>query len=156
MCPDMRKLFAIVAVAVVSLAACLGASAQSSNLSIGSYKVKSVKPTSFTSVDGTVTINLANSGAKITITEISGIVYKGETPFMIGTADDIVIPAGESSLNVVGHCSLSSMSGVFALIANPTIDPAAYNADIYCKVRYKGKTREVDMKKVPLSTFLSK
>jgi len=141
---------------LVAMGMSISASAQMSNLSFLSFKVKSVKPTSFTSVDGIVTLSLVNSGSKITVTEISGIVYKGETPFMIGSAEDIVIPQGEVTLNLVGHCSLSSMGGVLALIADPTINPEAYNVDIACKIRYKGKEREAEVKQFPLSAFLVK
>lgn len=152
----MKKIFSLIAIAIVAMACALNACAQASNLSISNYKVRSVKLKGITSVDGTVLLNISNKGAAIVISEVRGAVYKGESLFMTGTADDIVIPSGGSALEVVGHCHLSSFTGVWALLSDPTIDPAAYNVDIYCKVGYKGSIRVIDVKNIPLSTFLSK
>ena len=140
---------------VMMLSAGVGADAQS-RLSFGEYKITSVRPTSFTSMAGTVSIAVNNSGRKLTVTNVSGILYKDSTPFIIGTANDFVVPAGQNTVSVRGNASLQTMSALFAFLADPSINPADYTCDFTAEVKIGNKTQLISEKGVPLSKYLKK
>lgn len=150
----MKKIIALAIAALISLSILPQASAQFSKLKFGSYKIESVSPTSFTSLDGVVSLVVDNTGRRFTVSNISGIAYSNGTPFVIGTAEDFTVPAGSSVLKLKGHAGLQSMSALFALIANPTINPANYTVDIKCDITQRRKTRTVEVKGLPLSAIL--
>ena len=152
----LKHLTALAAAATMMLAVSAPAHAQLGDLKFGSYKVTSVVPTSFTSLDGTVAISVTNPVSKINITGISGVVYKGDVPFLIGSADDVVIPSGTTELSVTGHAALESVSSLFALVRNPTIDPAAYTIDVKADIRIRGRKYPVEKKGIPLSRILKR
>ncbi|MCQ2184076.1 MAG: hypothetical protein MJY62_01535 [Bacteroidales bacterium] len=150
----MKKFIFLVVVSLFAWG--IPASAQLDKFSFGEHSVTSVRATSFTSMDGTVSLVVNNAGHKLTLTSISGMVYKKGTPFLIGTADDIVIPQGSSTVNVVGHASLPSMSALFTLIQDPTIDPAAYSIDVKFEIKRRMGTKVCEYKNIPLSRILKK
>ncbi len=151
----MKKFFAALAASLcLALAFAPESKAQLSTLGFGDYRLVSVTPASFTSLDGVMNISISNPGKRITITGISGMVYKDGIPFLIGKADDLVILPGTNSVNVSGHASLQSMTALFALLANPTIDPSRYTFDVTAEVTVRHKSRTVVKKAVPLSYIL--
>ena len=125
-------------------------------ITINSWTIQSISPTSFSSVDGSVRLNVNNTRGRIMISDISGIIYnKAGEMFIIGRADDLTIPRGVSDISVVGHCSLPSFTVLLTLLNNFSVNPADYTADIRANVKVGwGHTHLVEMKGVPLSTFL--
>ncbi len=126
-------------------------------ITVNDWSIESVLPTSFSSVDGKVKVNVTNSRKGIHITDISGIIYnKGGEMFIIGTADDLFIPKNTSDIVVTGHGHLSSYSVLLSLLRNFSLKPADYTADVKATVKIGklGKARVVEMKQVPLSNFL--
>ena len=155
----MKRYIAILAMAFMALF--LNPSQASAlsrgGLTINSWSISSIHPVSFTSVDAKIKLNVTNDRKKVTMTEISGIIYgkNGET-FIIGTVDDIAFKHGTADVVLSGHGSLASYSAMLSLLSNLSLNPADYTANI--NVTYKrgrlGEARTVQMKKVPLSTFI--
>ena len=128
-----------------------------SGLDFGSFRITSIVPTSFTSIDGAVTLTVeANPYGKVTVTDISGLIYKHGTPFIIGKADDMVIPAGKGSINVQGHISLASTEALMTVLRDPSINPADYSADVKATVKVKGRTMIIEKQNMPLSRILKR
>lgn len=151
----MKKFLAVLAASLcLALAFAPESKAQLSTLSFGDYHIVSVTPVSFTSLSGTMNISITNPGRKITISNINGMVYKDGIPFLIGNADDVVIAPGTNTVNVSGRASLQTTNALFALLANPTIDPSRYTFDVTAEVTVRHKTRTVTKKAVPLSYIL--
>ena len=156
----MKKVLCILAAAfAAALLVCPESSAVTKGgITVNSWSVTTVRPTSFTSIDGVVSLNLTSTRRKTVISGISGTIYKNDgQAFIIGKADDITIPRGESTIEVTGHGSLISYTALLSLLANPSLDPADYTADIICTVKTgRRRARQVEMKGVPLSQFLGK
>lgn len=128
-----------------------------SGLDFGSFKITSIVPTSFTSIDGTVNLTVkSNPYGKITVTDISGLIYKHGTPFIIGKAEDVVIPAGKGSINVQGHISLASTEALMAVLRDPSINSADYSADVKATVKVKGRMMIIEKQNMPLSRILKR
>lgn len=128
-----------------------------SGLDFGSFKITSIVPTSFTSIDGTVNLTVeANPYGKVTVTDVSGLIYKHGTPFIIGKADDMVIPAGKGSINVQGHISLASTEALMTVLRDPSINPADYSADVKATVKVKGRVMIIEKQNMPLSRILKR
>lgn len=144
----------LLALSALLLLAFQSANAQFSALSFGKYKITSIHATSFTSLDGTVALEVTNSFRRFTVQNISGIIYKGNTAFIIGTADDFQVPAGSNTVSITGHASLASTSALFALLSNPSIDPADYSFDVQAQIRTRRRVRTVEKKGIPLTRIL--
>ena len=155
----MKKLIALAAAFVLALCIAPETDAVSKGgITVNSWSLTSIRPTSFTSVDGVVTLNLTSTRRKTVISQISGTIYKKDgQAFIIGTANDLTIPKGESTVQVTGHGSLISYTALLSLLANPSLNPADYTMDVTCTVKtgYR-RAHQVEMKGVPVSTFLGK
>lgn len=126
-------------------------------LDFGSFQITSIVPTSFTSMDGAINLTVkANPYGKITITDATGIIYKQGTAFIIGKAEDVVIPAGQGSFNVLGHVSLASTEALMAVLRDPSINPSDYSADVKATVKIKGRTMIIEKQNLPLSRILKR
>ena len=128
-------------------------------VTVNSWKLTSIKPTSFTSVDGVVTLNISSTRRRTTITNISGTIYKKDgQAFIIGTADDLVIPRGDNhEIRITGHGSLISYTALLSLLSNPSLNLADYTADISCTVKTgRRRAHPVELKGVPMSLFVGK
>ena len=125
-------------------------------LTVNSWSIGQVSPTSFTSIDGKVTLNITNTRAKMSFSDISGVIYsKTGEMFIIGSVDNFSIRKGTSDIVVTGHGSLASYQAVLSLLRNFSLNPADYTADIKAKVKVGLlRTRQVEQKNVPLSTFI--
>ena len=155
----MKKLIAITAALLLALIIAPETNAVSKGgVTVNSWQLTSIRPTSFTSVDGVVTLNLTSTRRKTVISQISGTIYKKDgQAFIIGTANDITIPKGESTIQVTGHGSLISYTALLSLLANPSLNPADYTMDVQCMVKTgRRKAHPAELKGVPMSMFLSK
>ena len=155
----MKKLIAMAAAFVLALIIAPETNAVSKGgVTVNSWQLVSVRPTSFTSVDGVVSLSLTSTRRKTVISNISGTIYRKDgQAFIIGTANDITIPKGGSTIQVTGHGSLISYTALLSLLANPSLNPADYTMDINCMVKTgHRRAHPVEMKGVPMSMFLSK
>ena len=155
----MKKLIAFAAALLLALMIAPETNAVSKGgVTVNSWSIVSIRPTSFTSVDGVVSLSLTSTRRKTVISNISGTIYKKDgQAFIIGTANDITIPRGESTIQVTGHGSLISYTALLSLLANPSLNPADYTMDIRCQVKTGYRhAHPVEMTGVPMSMFLSK
>ncbi len=154
---SLKSLFISLSAAVVMmLTAGLTANAQTDKLSFGQYKITSIRATGFTSLRGTVAIDVNNSGKVMTVSNIRGTIYKGKTPFITGSADSFTIPAGYSTVGVGGNASLPTLSALLAFLANPSIDPASYYCDFSAEVKIDNTTQQIAYTGLRLSDIISR
>ena len=154
---DFDTMMKKIVLVLLLVCAALGASAATFGpLTIHDWHISGLKPTSLKSLDGSLALDLTNTGGKYTLTGISGTIYtKSGDTFLIGTADSIIIPKGRSTVTVKGHGGLSSYSALLSFLRNPSFKPADYTADIVVTVKKGvGKPHTVTMSRVPLSKFL--
>ena len=124
-------------------------------IEVNNWTIQSVTPTSFTSADIAVRLNVNNTRSRIAASDISGVIYAGGNMFIIGTADDVVIPHGTADIVIRCHGSLRSFSALLSLMNNLSINPADYSFDARATVKVGwSRAHVVEMKQVPLSTFL--
>ena len=155
----MKKLIAFAAALLLALMIAPETNAVSKGgVTVNSWSIVSIRPTSFTSVDGVVSLSLTSTRRKTVISNISGTIYKKDgQAFIIGTANDVTIPKGESTIQITGHGSLISYTALLSLLANPSLNPADYTMDISCMVKTgRRKAHPAELKGVPMSMFLSK
>ena len=153
---SLKSLFISLSAVVMMLTAGINANAQADKISFGEYKISSIRPTGFTSLRGTVAIEVNNSGKVMTVSNIKGTLYKGKSPFITGSAASFTIPSGKSTVGVSGNASLQTMSALFAFLANPSIDPASYSCDFTADLKIGDKTQEISYKGIPLSMIIKK
>ena len=123
---------------------------------VNNWAVESVMPTSFSSVNATVRMNITSTRPKTVIREISGIIYsKSGEMFVIGTVDDMVIHRGTADLRILGHGSLPSYMVLLSILKNFSFNPADYTADIRATVKTGlGRAHQVELKGVSLGQFI--
>ena len=155
----MKKLIAFAAALLLALLIAPETNAVShGGVTVNSWSIVSIRPTSFTSVDGVVSLSISSTRRKTVISQISGTIYRKDgQAFIIGSANDVTIPRGESTIQITGHGSLISYTALLSLLANPSLNPADYTMDVRCMVKtgYR-KAHPVEMTGVPMSTFLSR
>lgn len=130
------------------------ASAQES-LKLNSVKISSIRPTSFSSLNTTVTVNVTSSREKTVISDIRGTVYsKDGKPFVIGSAETITVLPGTSDVAISGSGALASNVGFMSFFRNISYDPNNYTADICCSVQTgDGEPHKVEMKGVSVGAL---
>lgn len=143
----------------IILAASLAVSAMAAGfgpITISDWRISGITPTSFTSLDGSVALTVNNNSPKYTISGISAVIYNKEGEmFIIGSADDFVIPKGRSVVNVTGHGSLSSYSALLGVLKNFSFNPSDYSIDVTATVkRGFSKAHPVTISRMPLSSIL--
>lgn len=149
----MKKLS--IALAAILIAVSMSA-ASYGPLDISDWSISGVRATSISSLDADIVLSLVNRGPRIVMSGISGVIYNnaGEK-FIIGSANDMMIPEGSSRTVLRGHGSLSSYSILLSLLRSPSFNPADYKADISLSLTIGvSKTQEVSKKGVPLSSIL--
>ena len=151
-----RLIVSIIAALAAVFVAPDGNAVSMGGVQVNSWSIESVTPTSFSSVNATVRLNITSSRPKTVIREISGIIYNqsGEM-FVIGTVDDMVIHRGTADLRILGHGSLSSYMVLLSILKNFSFNPADYTADIKATVKTGiGRAHPVELKGVPLGQFI--
>lgn len=152
---DMKKLLVL----MVACFACVIASddcfAQFSKLSIGDYGIKSVSPESFRSVNGAVWIEVTNPEEGFTLSDITGMIYKNNVPFVKGNAATVRIGKGTGKHVFNGHAELCEGVSLWTVLSVLSFNPGDYCVDISMRVTMdSGSSRIVSKKKVPVTTLL--
>ena len=152
---DMKKLFTLIALALLSVAAGNECLAQFSKLSIGDYSIESIWPESFSSVRGEVSLEVTNAGEAFTVSEITGTVYKEGVAFVTGRASDFRVATGAQKLNISGRASLCPGASLWTVLGLLFFDPKDYAVDIRLKVTTaSGEVRVVEKKRLPVEVLL--
>ncbi|MBR6055422.1 MAG: hypothetical protein IKP46_08825 [Bacteroidales bacterium] len=148
-------------IAVVALALFLFAGAASAQyfggLSASTYKINSLWPESFSSISGSVTVKMSNTGGVRQFRDISAVLYKGGKPFMRGTCSDVTVPSGESEVAFSGRAQLDGVS-IFSVFGSALMtDLSTYTADVFfTAVDADGTATPVARKGVPVGNYLKK
>ena len=151
----MKRFLVMLLVAAVALLRAGDCHAQFSKLSIGDYGIQSINPESFRSVSGSVWLNVTNPEQGFTVSDISGVVYKNNQPFVKGTASNFRINAGSEKVVISGRASLSSGVSLWSVLGLLAFDPEDYCVDITMKVTLdSGESRVVTKYKIPVSVLL--
>lgn len=151
----MKRFWVLFVACVVGFVAANDCHAQFSRLTIGEYGIKSVSPESFRSVNGSVWIEVTNPDEGFTLSDISGMVYKNNVPFVKGTAQTVHIGKGKGKHVFSGHAALCDGVSLWTVLSVLAFDPEDYCVDISMRVTMdSGASRVVSKKKVPVKTLL--
>lgn len=151
----MKRLFVMLMVAAVALAASVECNAQFSRLSIGDYGIQSIDPESFRAVSGAVWLDVTNPEQGFTLSDISGVVYKNNVPFVKGRASNVRISKGTGKVVISGRASLCEGISLWSVLSVLSFSPEDYSVDIVMRVTLdSGGSRMITKYKVPLSTLL--
>lgn len=151
----MKKFLMFLLVSAVAFLAADECNAQFSKLSLGDYGIKSISPESFRSVSGAVWLEVTNPAEGFTVSDISGVVYKNNTPFVKGTASSFRVYPGTGKVVVSGHASLCDGVSLWTVLSLLSFNPEEYSVDIIMKVTMdSGESRMITKFKVPVSVLL--
>lgn len=151
----MKKLYTLLVLAVLSVAAADECFAQFSNISIGKYSIESIRPESLSAVKGSVRLEVTNVGEGFTVSEIAGTVYKDGVPFVKGLASDFHVAPDSQKLIISGRASLCQGASLWSVLGLLFFDPEDYSVDIRLKVTTdSGAVRVIEKKKLPVTVLL--
>lgn len=151
----MKKIFLVFIAAVISLAASSECCAQFGNLSIGKYAIESITPESFSSVKGSVSLELTNSGEGFTVSDIQGVVYKEGKSFVTGKANLFHVDKGTRKTAISGRASLCAGVSLWSVLSTLLFDPEDYSVDISLKITMdSGEVKVITKKNMPVKELL--
>lgn len=151
----MKKLFILMVLAALSVAAADECFAQFSNISIGKYSIESIRPEGFSSVKGSVMLDVANAGEGFTVSDISGTVYKEGEPFVTGQALNFSVASGSQKLVISGRASLCQGASLWSVLGLLFFEPEDYMVDISLKVTTdSGVEKVLSRKGMPVTELL--
>jgi hypothetical protein len=151
----MKKLFILIVLAALSVAAADECFAQFSNISIGKYSIESIRPEGFSSVKGSVMLEVTNAGEGFTVSDVSGTVYKEGVPFVTGQASGFRVAPGSQKLVISGRAGLCQGASLWTVLGLLFFDPEDYAVDIRLKVTTdSGAVRVIEKKRLPVTVLL--
>lgn len=152
----MKKFAIFLTALAVALTVSLPARAQFGNLSYHSAKVTSISLAGFTSVNGSVKVDISNDGGKLTISGISGTLYRNGSEFFRGKANDIVIPQGRKEIVISGTATLCSFTSLFSVFSMRSgFNFSGYTADVVMTVTdADGNVLKIEKKGIDVSAYL--
>jgi hypothetical protein len=152
-----RKLIVLIVAMFVGLAAADECRAQYDYLKFGDFGVTSVEPMSFTSVKGSVWVEVENPQVGFSVTEIYGKLYKNGVALIEGKADDYYVPNGNGRLNLTGVASLCPGASIFDVLGLIFFEADQYTVDIKAVITDDDKDPVVkEVKNIPVLTLLKK
>ena len=111
----MKRFIALFAALVLALFIAPDSSAVSKGgITVHNWSLTSIRPTSFTSVDGVVTLTLSSTRRRTVISDITGTIYKKDgQAFIIGRADNLTIQILHQShvLSIILDCFRNLIDG---------------------------------------------
>lgn len=151
----MRKIVVLIIASVLSLIVSEECLAQFGNISIGKYGIESIAPESFTAMNGSVYLDVTNSGEGFTVSDITGMVYKEGAPFVSGKANLFHVDKGTRKTIISGRASLCEGASLWSVLGMLFFDPEDYSVDISLKVTMdSGEVKVMSKKNMPLKELL--
>ena len=151
----MKRILLVIVAAAVAVAASAQGKEVFGKLSIGKYGIDSIWPASFSSVTGTVWVEVDNAGEGFTVSAIKGTVYHAGAPFVTGSAGNIYISKGKGRYTITGQASLCPGVSLLSLLKLFSFDPNAYSVDMSVVVTFdSGKSETLSVEKLPVSALL--
>jgi len=124
------------------------------DVAITSCELDSLTPRGFRSVDAVLLVGVHNPAMQMTVEDIGGMLYMDDAPLASFEGDSLVISRhSDDTYKVSGSATLDGAVTVMDFLgAAVQFDIERFSADIRAKVRLRsGVSKEVEMKKVPLS-----
>ena len=146
---------------IVAVAMCITASAGEkgevfSKLKVGNFGIGSIWPSGFSSVSGSVWVELENVGEGFTVSQIKGTVYRDGAPFINGSAKNVYISKGKGKYTISGKASLCSGVSLLSLLRLFSFDPNSYSVDMSVVVTSdSGVSQTLSVEKFPVSALLN-
>lgn len=152
----MKNRFIVLFIAaIVALVAADDCAAQFSKMTISDYGVKSIVPESFSSVRGSVWLDVVNPMETFTVSGVAGKVYKNGVPFIQGFTDPFTVVNGSSKVVISGRASLCPGASLWTVLGLLFFDPEEYSVDISVTITMEsGATRVVEKNGLPVSVLL--
>lgn len=152
-----RKLIVFIVVLFAGLAAADDCRAQYDFLKFGDFGVSSVSPLGFTSVKGSVWVDVENPQVGFAVTEVYGKLYKNGVALIEGHADDYYVPTGNGRITLTGVASLCPGASIFDVLGLIFFDPEQYTVDIKAIITDDGADPVIkEVKDMPVLTLLKK
>lgn len=153
----MRKIIFVALVSLIGFFSSTDCKAQYDYLKFGDFGVTSVEPMSFTSVKGSVRVEVENPQVGFSVTEIYGKLYKNGVALIEGKADDYYVPNGNGRLNLTGVASLCPGASIFDVLGLIFFEADQYTVDIKAVITDDDKDPVVkEVKNIPVLTLLKK
>ena len=131
--------------------------AQYDYLKFGDFGVTSVSPLSFTSVSGSVWVDVQNPQVGFSVTEVYGKLYCNGRALIEGKADDYYVPNGNGRLNLTGVASLCPGLSIIDVLGLLFFNPEEYTVDIKAIITDDGTDPVVkEVKNIPVLTLHKK
>lgn len=152
-----KKLIVFVVAVITMLTAADGCKAQYSYLKFGDFGIASISPLSYSSVKGSVWVDVENPEVGFSVTEIQGKLYRNGVALIEGSADDYYVANGNSRITLTGTASLCPGASIFDVLGLIFFDPQQYTADIKAIITDEGKAPVVkEVNNIPILTLLKK
>ena len=126
--------------------------------SVRSYRISSVRPTSFRSVNGSVTVTIGNTADTRTMSGITATVYRRGERFAQGTCEDVTFFQGTYEYVLSGQVALADgVSTWDAILAAFSFHASDYTIDFTVDITHPdGRTDHVVRAGMPLTHYLKR
>lgn len=153
----MKKFIIIIVTSVLAFLSSGECKAQYDVLKFGNFGVTSVTPLSFTSVKGSVWVDVENPQTGFSVTNIEGKLYMNGVALIEGKADDYYVPNGTSRITLTGVASLCPGASIFDVLGLILFDPQLYTVDVKAVITDDGADPVIkEVKNIPILTLLKK
>lgn len=147
-----KILFLIAALTILTLTGCN----KIKNIKMTGCSIESVSPMGMRGLKAELAVGIENPAMQFEVSDIHGTVYYKDSDILYYTAEPIsvkkhcaavypVICTGTAAKQV-------SMLYVFGLLKNSSVDD--YTVDINVKLKLKGVSKDISIKKKPLKDFM--
>lgn len=143
-------------IAIVLVAACMlllqGCASKMKDIALQDYKIEHISPEGMRGVNVTLALTVYNPSAQVTLSEISGTVFRKGTEFATFTAGDITLHRKctetyplEASLRLGKDISLFDLMGLAT-----DHDPEDFTVSLHAHASLRsGLGKDLDFKEVP-------
>ena len=125
-------------------------------LALTGYSLQSIRPSSFHSLTGTVTVKVNNKGKQRSFHNVSAVLYQGGKKVASGRCSDMVFPSGQSESRVTAQIQIAREISIFTAIATAfSFKPSEYTADVVCAiVDADGRAETFVRRGIPLGNYI--
>jgi len=147
-----RKYFSLIVLAFVMLAG--SSCSKIHEISVTSYKIKSINPKGLRSVDATIDLGIHNPTLQFTLVNNKAVIYHQGTEIGTVVADDVTVEAKTDAVYPIsGNVTLADGIGIFKVMSlAKNFNEEEYTLDIDTDIKLKsGATFKVRKRDMPLT-----
>ena len=153
----MKKIILLVVVSLLGFLSSEECKAQYDSLKFGDYGVSSITPKGFSSVKGSIWVDVENTLPGFTVSNIEGKLYRNGVPMIQGHADDYYVPNGKSKVTITGVASLCPGISIFDVLGLVFFEAELYTVDIKAVITDDGAEPVIkEVKNMPVLKLLKK